>query len=193
MEHITHNKKTGEKEGQKKCFMFDVPCSMNRGFTLLEILVYISILSLVLLLTSTAIFYFSQSNKQTKGDREVLENARRAMEIITYEINGAKSIYTPTSSPNQISLETSKYLPANETTTYIDFFLCGTRICLKKEAQDPFFLTSDSVEVTTLEFTQVSTNGNESIKIALTMNYQDSINNIFPSISITSTASLRSY
>ena len=165
----------------------------NRGFTLLEIVIYIAILSLVLLLVSTSIFYFIQSQAQTKGDREVLENARRVLEAITYEINGAKSIYTPTTTQNQLSLETSRYLPDNETISYIDFFLCGLRVCLKKESQSPIFLTSDDVQVSNLAFTQVTTTTSNSIKINLTMNYINTINGRQPSVSLTSTASLRSY
>lgn len=158
-------------------------CKSGAGFTLLEILVYIAILSLVLLLICSFIFWMSSSNTKTKAKREALENARRALEIITYEIKGAKSLYTPTTTLNQLSLETYRYLPDDEDNTFVDFFLCGSRICLKKESQDPIFLTSNTVEVEQLEFRQISTNGSPSIKINLTVNY----------INLTSTVSLRSY
>jgi prepilin-type N-terminal cleavage/methylation domain-containing protein len=165
----------------------------NRGFTMLEIIIYIALLSLILLLVSSSLFYFNQSNMQTKGDREVSENARRALEIITYEISGAKSIYTPTTSATQLSLETSRYLPANENTSYIDFFMCGTRLCLKKEAQNPIFITSDTIAISNLTFTQVSTNGFMSIKVSLTATYNGIINNRQPTATVTSTAALRTY
>jgi len=163
------------------------------GFTLLEVLIYVAILSLVLLLVSSFIFYLTLSNSQSRADREVGENARRVLEQITYEINGAKSIYTPTTSASQLSLETVNYLPDGESTTYVDFFICGTQVCLKKESQNPIPLTSDNVQVDLLEFIQVSTNGSQSIKINLTVKSKSIINNFQPSIDITSTASLRSY
>ena len=166
----------------KKLFNF-LKIKNDRGFTLLEILVYIAILSLVLFLICSFIFWMNQSNTKTKAEREALENSRRALEIMAYEIKGAKSVYTPTTSLNQLSLETYRYLPDDEDNSFIDFFLCGSRICFKKEAQDPIFLTSDTVEVKQLEFTQISTNGSPSIKINLTI---DNIN-------LTSTVSLRSY
>lgn len=152
----------------------------------MEILVYFAILSLILLLIVSFIFWINSFNAKTKAKREGLENARRALEIITYEIKGAKSVYTPTTALNQLSLETSRYLPDDETYTFIDFFLCGSRICLKKESQDPIFLTSDAVEATQLEFTQISINGSLSIKINLTINYENPI-------ILTSTVSLRNY
>lgn len=155
----------------------------NKGFTLIEILVYIAILSLVLFLVCSFIFWMNQSNAKTKAKREALENARRALEIMTYEIKGAKSLYRPTTASNQLSLETYRYLPNDEDDTFVDFFLCDSRLCLKKESQDPISLTSNNVEVELLEFTQISINGSLSIKINLTI---DSIN-------LTSTVSLRSY
>ena len=166
---------------------------MRKGFTLLEIIIYIAILSMVLSLASSVMFYFAQTNAQTKGDREVLENARRALEIMTYEINGAKSIYTPTTLANQLSLETGTYLPTGESTTYIDFFICEARLCMKKESQNPIFLTSETVQVGSLMFAQISTNGFPSVQISLTVNYTGTINGFQPSTVLTSTASLRSY
>jgi len=161
------------------------------GFTIIEVLIYIAIVSFVVLSVSSFIFYLTYSNAKTKGDREVMENARRALEIIMYEIHSAKSIYTPTTTTSQLSLETSKYLPQGETTTYIDFFLCGSRLCLKKESQEPIFLTSDTVEVTNITFTQIAVNNSMSIKISITVNYQDAIKDQQPSVTLTSTASLR--
>jgi prepilin-type N-terminal cleavage/methylation domain-containing protein len=163
----------------------------GQGFTLIEVLVYIVIVSIVLLLVSAFIFYFIQSNEEARADREVLENARRVLEEVTYEIQGAKGVYTPTTGTNQLSLETARYLPAGETTTYIDFFVCGTRICLKKESQNPIYLTSDSVQVASLTFTQVVTNGAVSIKTTVALQSKEMIKNVQPSVSVTSTAALR--
>ncbi len=175
-----------------KCQMLNVNCR-QRGFTLVEVIVYVAILSLVMLLISTFIFYMAKSNFQSKGSRESFDSAQRALEQITYEISGAKSVYTPTTTQNQLSLETSRYLPAGETTTYLDFFLCGTRLCLKKESQNPVFLTSDLVQIANISFTQISNNGAVSIKTSLTVSYAHQLNNTQPTITLTSTASLKKY
>ncbi len=164
---------------------------INKGFTLVEVIVYIAILSLVLLLVSSFIFYFELSNSRAKGDREALEGARRALETITYEIQGAKSIYTPTTTANQLSLETSRYLPTGETTTYIDFFLCGTRVCLKKESQTPVFVTAANVNITSLIFTQTSIGAVSSVKIDITSTYSVAVNGVFPSTTLSETATFR--
>lgn len=163
----------------------------NKGFTFVEILIYTAIVSIVLLLVSSFVFYLMVSDRQSRADREIGENARRVLEQMVYEINGAKSVYAPTTSANQLSLETSQYLPSGENTTYIDFFICDLKVCLKKESQPPIPLTSDNVEVNALQFTRVSNNGYESIKINISVTYKGIANNVQPQISITSVASLR--
>jgi len=163
----------------------------DKGFTLVEILVSLAIFSIILLTLVSSFLAMSNSILKTKADMEVSENARRVLNEITYEIRSAKSVYTPTTTTNQLSLETSRYLPSGEDSTFIDFFLCGTAVCLKKESQDSIALTSNSVQVTSLTFSQVSTGGNPSVQVNLTVNYQDSNNP--SSITLTSTASLRGY
>lgn len=135
------------------------------------------------------------SNSKTKADKEVGENAKKALEQIIYEIKGAKSIYTPTTTTSQLSLETLRYLPDGETGTFVDFFICGSAICLKKESQNPIILTSDSVQVTNLTFSQFLNGSIPSVKASLTVKYgvPDNFATSYSSITLTSTASLRSY
>lgn len=127
------------------------------GFTLVEILVALTIASFIILVIASFFLSMNISNTRTKADREVQENARRVMDVMIYSIKTAKSIYTPTTTSSQLSLETTQYLPTDEIITYLDFFLCGTDLCLKKEGQDPIVLNSDTVEVTSISFTRVLT------------------------------------
>lgn len=116
------------------------------------------------------------------------------------EIKEAKSIYFPTSvfdsHPGQLSLETIKYLPEGEIKTYIDFYLCGTQLCLKKESQDPIALTSDRVKISNLIFSQIATTSTiPSIQINLKIDYKSPAARpeYQASFNTTSTISLRSY
>jgi len=157
----------------------------NKGFSLLEILVSVAIFAIILLAVLSFFLSMNDSNSKSTSDRESGENARRVLDEIVYEIRSAESIYTPTTTQNQLSLKTFRYLPSGETYTYIDFFLCGSAICLKKESQNPIALTPDSVKVTSLAFSQISGGGlaSPSLQVSLTVN----------STSLTSTVSLRSY
>lgn len=172
----------------------------NLGFTLAEILVYIAVLSLIMLTVSSLFLWVSRANSKAKAIKETLDNTRRAMGVITYEIREARSIYTPTSaldiSPGQLSLETTKHLPEGETTAYVDFYLCGARLCLKKEGENPIALTSDKVEITNLEFSQIATTSTvPSIQINLKIDYKAPASKAEyqATINTTSTVSLRSY
>jgi len=159
----------------------------DKGFSLVEVLISVAVFSLILLAVISFFLSMNNSNAQTKAAREAVENVKSALEKITYEIKSATSIYTPTTTQNQLSLETSRYLPSGEDSTFIDFFLCGTAVCFKKESQDAIAITSDSVQATSLVFSQISTegapSGSSSVQVSLTAN----------NFSLTSTASLRSY
>lgn len=173
---------------------------MRKGFTLIETLVYVAILAIVISAVFSYFFWTVNSNIKTKAMRETLDNARRAMEIITHEIKESESIYIPTSvfgsHPSQISLETKKYLPEGEVITYIDFFLCEDKICFKKESQNAIALTSNRVKVSKLEFNQVATDLlYPSIQIELKVDYNTLADKpeYQASVELFSTASLRSF
>lgn len=167
----------------------------QKSFTLIETLFYIGVFVIITLLIVSFLLWLVNSSAKTKVMRETLNNAQRAMEIMTYEIKGAKSIYTPTTGSDQLSLEIKRYLPEGEETTYVDFYLCDARLCLKKESQSPIFLTSENVEVNNLVFTRIISGGAPAVQINLTVDYKNVANRAEyqASVDLTSTVSLRSY
>ncbi len=166
----------------------------------MEILVYIGVVAIIILVVSSFLLWVVRSNAKARAMGEVVDNVRRAMETMTYEIREASSIYLPTSvfdsHPGQLSLEVSKYLPDGENLTYIDFYLCGAKLCLKKELENPIPLTSDRVIITNLVFSQVATTSTTpSIQINLKIDYKTVAGRkeYQASFNTTSTVSLRSY
>lgn len=162
----------------------------SAGFTLVEILVSLAIFSIILLTITSSFLAMQKTISKTKANMHVTENARRALNRIAYEIKSSKGVYTPTTTATQLSLETTKYLPEGEINTFVDFFLCGNAICFKKESQNVTILTPDSIQITNLNFLQLSTGTNNSVQTSLTANYKGDENS---SINLTSTASLRNY
>ncbi|MDD5145481.1 MAG: type II secretion system protein [Candidatus Pacebacteria bacterium] len=144
----------------------------KKGFTLIELLVYIGIFSILAAGIFSFVIWVVQSNHKTMVSREVLDNARRAMEIITYQIRESENVYSSTSvfeiSPGQLSLKTKKYLPSGEEESYIDFYICENKLCLKEEEQAPIPFTSDRVKIDKLIFNKV---GENSIQIYLKVDY----------------------
>jgi len=161
----------------------------KEGFTLVEILVYISTLSIIILALSFFIVWSIQTTNKSKAMREALYNTRMSIEIMTHEIREAKSL-------SSSSTATHLYL-VNTTTT--EFYLCetaSTTLCQKKGSGDPVLLTSDKVEVKNLKFQKIeNTTTTPSIQISLTIDYKNPSNlpEYQASASVTSTVSLRSY
>ena len=63
---------------------------MKKGFTLMEILVYIGVLGLIIGTVSSFFLWVTRSNTKAKAMRETLDSARQAMEIMSHEIKEAK-------------------------------------------------------------------------------------------------------
>lgn len=171
----------------------------QEGFTLMEILIYIGILSLLTGVIISFIIWSMHSNTKARVMRETLYSARRVMEVIIHEIREAESIYTPTSvfdsHPGQLSLQTSKYLPEGEEISFVDFYVCGERICLKKESQESVFLTPDNVKVNNLVFDLVISGEVPSVQVDLDIDYKNPSDRpeYQASVNLTSSASLRNY
>lgn len=169
---------------------------ISPGFTLMEILIYIVVFSMIIAVLFSFIVWLWNVSIKTQVMRETLANVEGAMARMTHEIRNAQSIYIPTTTSSQLSLEISRYLPEGESSSYLDFFLCSTQLCLKKEAQDPISLTSDKVEIKNLSFSQVTTGTTTpSIQINLEAEYKNPQNlpEYRHSFGVTSTISLRSY
>ncbi|MDO8529899.1 MAG: prepilin-type N-terminal cleavage/methylation domain-containing protein [bacterium] len=166
----------------------------KNGFSLIEVVVSVGITSVIVLLLSSFIFELNFSNSKTKADRGVLENARRILDQIAYEIKGATSVYASTTSASQLSLQTQRYLPSGEVITFIDFFLCGTDLCLKKESQNPVLMNSETVSISSLAFTRVANGSNSSIKVQVTVDYKNPTSETSgSSVTLNQTVSLRNY
>src|SRR5437016_4448015 len=97
---------------------------LRKGFSLLEVVVSLALFSLILLVVFSFLTSINASQSKIKADSQTQDNAKRALDEMTYEIRGAKSIYSPTTTSSQLSLQTTHYLPADETDTFIDFYLC---------------------------------------------------------------------
>lgn len=159
-----------------------------QGFSLMEILVYIGVLSIIVLVLSFYIVWSIHSANKLKTMREVFFNARRPIELMTHEIREAKSI-SPTSTATHLSLEKIDG-------SYIDFYLASSTIYQKEGSEAEMALTSNNVEVKNLDFKTIATGTTTpSVKISFTIDYKNPTNRpeYQSSFEATTTASLRSY
>ncbi len=170
--------------------------SDQAGFTLLEMLVYLAILVIIIGVIIAFCISAIRAVSKIKANAEILDNSRRAIEIMSYEIKKAKSLYTPASvfdvNPGQLSLEQSASPAAEESETFVDFFLCGDRLCLKREGESALAITSDKVKLTNLIFRQLL-NSVPSVQISFRVEFltASALPAYSGSIDITTTVSLR--
>ncbi|MBI1984838.1 MAG: prepilin-type N-terminal cleavage/methylation domain-containing protein [Candidatus Wildermuthbacteria bacterium] len=171
---------------------------MRKGFTLIEMMLYVALFAMLLGAVGAFVFWTVRTQAKVQSENEVVFQAQRAKDIMTKEIQEAVSIYTPTSvfalHPGQFSLETKNLLPQGETATFVDFFLCQTQLCMKRESQDPLPITSDRVIVQNFTAAQVMTGDIPSLRINLRIAVNpSSLPEYRASIPLTFTASLRAY
>lgn len=152
----------------------------NKGFTLIEMLLYTGLLSFVSVLVVAFIYWTIQTQIKARSQIEVINNFRQAMEVMAKEIKSSERVYMPTSAfdsvPAQLSLETTKDLPSGENITYVDFYLYQGRLFMKKEGMPPFPLTSEQVRVTDLTFSHFSSLTNPDAPFSVRINLEVSMN-----------------
>lgn len=77
----------------------------TRGFSLLELLVYIAIISLMSVVLAAAFTALTRGRAQSLARSDVESNARFALERITYDLTRAASVAVPTLAATSSTLE----------------------------------------------------------------------------------------
>ncbi len=157
-------------------------------------MVYIAVLAILGGVTSTLFLWTLKAHTKTQVLQETTSSAQLAMDRVMYEIREAESLYLPTTTATQVSLKTKTSIPPGETLGYIDFFLCGEALCIKKEGEATLALTPNTVEVTNLSFTTISTDTDfPSLRVFMEVRHKNPNNRpeLEAVVPVTSTASLR--
>lgn len=129
----------------------------KKGFTLVEMLVYLAMLGAISILISHSFIAMTRSFGSVKLSRNINESALVAMERITreirsaYEINTGDSIFG--SSPGRLSL-----IGLNDAgaTTTVKLYMQGSNIFVEKGGYSSEPITSSSTMATSLIFNQIN-------------------------------------
>ena len=132
----------------------------NRGFTFIELILYVSIVTIMLTSIIPFAWNIIGSGAKSGTQQEVFSQARFVSERIKYEIRNADGINSV--SATSISLDTS-----TDPTTVID--LLGGKIRIKYGAATVLELNSDDTKITSLTFTDYSLGNTKHIGFALTV------------------------
>lgn len=170
-----------------------------RGFSLIEVLIYIAVVAVLTVAVAGTFLWLVKYQTKAGAIQEATDNAAFLMAVISREIRSAQQVYLATTVLNndsgQLSLKTAQGALDGETITYIDFYLCGNQLCLKREGAPPIILSSDKVEIEQLKFNRIVTGQRESLEIILTLGFTNPKNvpEKEASLTLNSVASLGGY
>ncbi|PLX27062.1 hypothetical protein C0583_04945 [Candidatus Parcubacteria bacterium] len=141
----------------------------NNGFTLIETLIYISIIGGVIMSFTSFSLSISSLRNKNFSSQETITNSRIAMGVISDYIKQAESVISPAKG------ETSTFLLLDmpESIDDIRFELNDGTIYLKEGSETPQALVSNYVSVNTLNFSNYGGDfSNDIIKVSLNANYR---------------------
>ena len=172
--------------------------TLGRGFTLIELVIYAALIMVVSGVIVAFVIQIINVTETSRRGRESLDNAKRSVDLISQEIRHATGVYIPTvvagANPGQLSLETSRDIPTDEESTYVDIYVDDERLFIKREGQSELIVTSQKVIVTELIFTILQdSNQRQSVRTQITVRYVDPISGPTNDVSLVSTVELRSF
>lgn len=147
---------------------------MMKGFTLIETLIYITIVGLAV--GSFVVFSLSISGTRNKTfvTQEVHANARTAIKIMSQKIRAADGINIAASTfgsdPGVLSLVMSD---STKNPTIIDLDQDNGILRIIEGSASPVMLVSDEVKITNLVFTNLTTGDKGNIQIKITVEFNN--------------------
>lgn len=122
----------------------------REGFSLLELLIYVAVLSIVMVMISSTFIALNRGSSQSEIRSEVNSNLRFAIEKIGQDVRAASSVSTPATAG---ATSTTLVLMVSSATTTYD--VSSGQLRRQVGTSTPEVLTSDAVTVNTPVFTRL--------------------------------------
>lgn len=150
----------------------------SHGFTLLEIIVSVGIISLIAVVVTQVLFSTGQSNSKAEIQKEVKQNGNYALGVIDRMMRNAQSVTSTCDGSITTSIQITN--PDNGATTFGCVLDSGVTRLASQSASGTKYLTNDSVTLggvncaaSTLQFTcSTSTNIPARIKVMFSLSQQ---------------------
>ncbi len=146
---------------------------MKKGFTLIEVLIYITIIGVVVSGFIVFALSINSSRSKTYVAQEVQANARTALDLISQKIRAATGVNVASSTfdvdPGLLSLAMAS---STQNPTIVDLNQDDGVLQITASTSNPVAITSDEVKVTNLVFTNLTPSGERgNIRIEITVEY----------------------
>lgn len=140
----------------------------SKGFTLVELLVYVSTSGIVILIIISVLFMLMQSKSKSNAISEVEQQGNFAMDTILQSVRNAETINSPVQGASSAVFELDVVDSLADPTTYD---LNSGKIRITEGVTTPVDLTSAELTITNLNFQNLSRNntpGNVRISFTIT-------------------------
>lgn len=149
--------------------------SWCRGFTLLELLIYIAILSGLMIVSTNMFISLSRGQGQTQAKSEVDTSIRFATELLRQDLKNATAVSTPAAGVPNSTLTLTRIIATVPTTIIYD--VSGGALRRKEGAATAVNITNSNITVGTPTFTRIENTNlvfsstSVAIKINMTFGY----------------------
>lgn len=141
---------------------------MQKGFTLIEVLIYIAIIGIVVSGFIAFALSINSSRAKTYVAQEVQANTRTALDLISQKIRLADNVVSPIEGDSASSLE----LDMSDPDPNLIFGVTDGVLGIAEGVGDPIPITSDEVNVSNLTFTNLAVSGErDNIRVEITIEY----------------------
>ncbi len=177
----------------KKNENLGIPSKDVTGFTFIEVILYVGVVSILIGVIGALTLGTINNYRIAKIRDELSYSGSMVFDVFFQEVKNADEIYLSTSvldsDSGTLSLKT-KFQIGNDDdpTRFVDLYLYEGQVWVRREGEDPYPLTSESVLVNKLRFERTSFGKFEGVRL-----YLDLKNKIYPSevFSISTFAMLR--
>lgn len=139
----------------------------NRGFTLLELLLYVFVASGILLSIVALVALLIQSRVKNQTISMVEQQGAQIIQLVSQEINNAKTIIAPTVGNTGNILQFQDINGQAEQLSIV-----SSTLFLNKNNKD-YFLNPTTIQVSSLEVKNLGVAGHDSVKIKFDLNYNN--------------------
>lgn len=188
MEQLTFKKIRDKKV---TCQLSVVNCPRTRGFTLVEMIIYIALFALISILAVDATIMVMRSFYALRITQNISQSATTALERMSREIRNSYDIDTTNStfgtSPGRLTLKTKDDFGA---LTTVEFYVdAGNQVNMKVGGVDKGKLMAKTVTLTNLVFRSITTANSKVVKVEMTL--QDSRSTLVKTVKYYDTIVLR--
>ena len=166
-------------------------CNMKKGFTLIEMLLYLSILSIVILALSSFLYLSYSARIKATVIAEVEQQGNQTMSLITQNIRNTQTVTSPVSGTSASSLTLTEYTALLSPTVINQ---TSNKLQISEGSNSAVDLSSNRVIVSGLSFQNLARSSTPGLmRIQFTLNHvnPNNLGEYTYSKAFTATASLR--